>query len=91
MADAYSDLIFSAMAGEDRVVVHMLFEHQSSNDDWMALRLLGYVVKIWTRFVEDEVNAGESLPVVVPVVLSHAPGGWRAKRRFAELFSGGGV
>lgn len=87
LADGYSDLVFSARAGEERVLVYVLFEHQSTNDERMALRLLKYMVEIWMHFAKDQRNVGEPLPLVIPVVLAHAPGGWTAKRRFAELFT----
>ena len=91
LADGYSDLVFSARAGEERVLVYVLFEHQSTNDERMALRLLKYMVEIWMHFAKDQRNVGEPLPLVIPVVLAHAPGGWTAKRRFAELFTEAGV
>ena len=87
LADIYSDLIFSASAGDTPVRIYVLFEHQSTNDPRMALRLLEYMVKVWTDFVRDSDNAGQPLPLVIPVVLAHVPGGWTAKRRFAELFT----
>ena len=87
LADIYSDLVFSARAGSERVLVYVLFEHQSTNDERMALRLLEYMVKIWTHFVEDEENSNEPLPLIIPVVLAHAQGGWTSKRRFTELFT----
>ena len=73
LADGYSDLVFSARAGEERVLVYVLFEHQSTNDERMALRLLKYMVEIWMHFAKDQRNVGEPLPLVIPVVLAHAP------------------
>lgn len=90
LADTHSDLVFSARAGREDVLVFVLFEHQSTNDDWMALRLLSYMVKLWTGFAEDP-NNGRRLPLIVPVVLSHAPGGWTPHRHFSALFGENGV
>ena len=86
-ADAYSDLVFSAQARGARVLIYVLFEHQSTNDDHMALRLLGYMVSIWGRFVENKANARKPLPPVIPVLLAHAPGGWKANARFTDSFT----
>ena len=51
----------------------------------MALRLLGYMVRIWERFANESDDA--PLPLIIPAVLSHAPGGWTAPTRFSSLFS----
>ena len=51
----------------------------------MALRLLRYMVRIWTRHANE--NPKASLPLIVPAVLAHVPGGWTAPTRFADPFS----
>lgn len=64
---------------------YVLFEHQSSVDPWMPLRLLRYMLRVW------EAVAAEStppLPVIVPVVLHHSDTGWRAATSFSALFDG---
>lgn len=89
LAKRHSDLLFSAQAeiGGITVLIYLLFEHQSTNDTMMALRLLEYEVRVWNRRRKD--HPDEPLPVIIPVVLSHVPGGWTAATRFAELFSPG--
>lgn len=81
LADSHSDLLFSARAGGRTALVYLLFDHQSSPDSRMALRLFGYMHEIWRRWCEREPTAAY-LPFIVPVVLSHAEGGWTAARRF---------
>ena len=87
LADQHSDLLFSASArtSGERVYVYLLFEHRSSPAPKMALQLLGYMVRIWDRF--SEANKASSLPLIIPAVLAHAPGGWTSPTRFSELFS----
>ncbi|MEQ8273875.1 MAG: Rpn family recombination-promoting nuclease/putative transposase [Deltaproteobacteria bacterium] len=63
------------------VVVWLLHEHQSTSPRRMALRLLRYMVRLWTF-----AKVGEHLPLIVPVVLSNALRPWRAPRRFSELY-----
>ena len=53
----------------------------------MALRLLSYMVSIWERFSDDDKNKALPLPLIVPAVLSHVVGGWKAATRFSGLFS----
>lgn len=87
LADRHSDLLFSARAktSDRQVLVYLLFEHQSSHEPAMALRLLEYMVAIWDRFGGD--HPGEALPVILPAVLAQVPAGWKAATRFSDLFS----
>lgn len=87
LADQHSDLLFSASAtaSGENILVYLLFEHQSSNDPKMALRLLSYMVRIWNRFAQA--HPAEPLPLIVPAVLAQVPGGWSSPTRFSELFS----
>ena len=89
LADQHSDLLFSATAraSGERVFVYLLFEHQSTAEPKMALRLLSYMVSIWERFSDDDKNKALPLPLIVPAVLSHVVGGWKAATRFSGLFS----
>ena len=61
------DLLFSADArgSGERVLVYVLFEHQSTAEPKMALRLLSYMVRIWERFSDDEKNKKSPLPLIV--------------------------
>lgn len=87
LADQHSDLLFSADAqgSGERVLVFLLFEHQSTNDPMMALRMLSYMVRIWTRHAKS--NAHDPLPLIIPALLAQVPGGWSAPSRFSELFA----
>lgn len=87
LADRYSDLLFSAFSGPDRVLLYVLFEHQSTPESRMGLRLLDYMVQIWMRFAQEGENARKPLPLIVPVVLSHVAGGWRHQPRASRTCS----
>jgi hypothetical protein len=76
--------------GSDRgdVLVYLLFEHQSTQSRRMPLRLLRYMVEAWTRWEKrTQGRRGQStpLPPIIPVLLAHAPGGWRGPARLIEL------
>ncbi len=91
LADLHGDLMLSvevrtATAGApSRALVYVLVEHQSRPDVDMPLRLLGYLVEVWRRARRAE--PAQPLPLIIPVVLSHAPGGWTAPRALRELFA----
>lgn len=79
-----SDLLFSAVAGGRRILFYLLFEHQSSVDKLLLLRLLEYMTRIWRAHLERHRKAAK-LPLIVPVVLHHSKTGWRAATRFEEM------
>ena len=83
-AQSEADLLFSAPIANRPGYVYILFEHQSSPDAFMALRLLGYMVRVWKRFQRDN-PGGRRLPVILPMVLFHGPRGWRGASTFEAL------
>lgn len=88
LRDHAADLLFTARwQGDETLLVHLLIEHQSRVDRWMALRLIEYQLRIWERWRRNhpEVNA---LPRIVPVVLYHGDQPWPHPTRFADLIEG---
>jgi predicted transposase/invertase (TIGR01784 family) len=81
---AHTDLLYRTRTRSGaEVLVYVLFEHQSTFDPRMPLRLLRYVVGVWEAWERE--HPGLKLPVVIPVVLSHDPGGWLAPPEFASM------
>jgi len=88
LSGSHSDLLFSVRVSGKPALLYVLFEHQSSPDKLMPLRLLGYIVRILTSHV-DNTKAGSDvlpLPVVIPIVLHHGDSGWSAALRLEDLF-----
>jgi len=84
-----ADLVFRASIAGAPGFVCFLFEHQSTSDLGMPLRVLGYQLRHWERaFAEHRrrENPGHPLAPIVPIVVSHDPRGWNAPREFADLF-----
>jgi predicted transposase/invertase (TIGR01784 family) len=75
LSELRSDVLFSVRLGGRQVLLYLLLEHQSSVDERMALRLLGYMVRIWEDHLRDHPEA-ELLPVIVPAVVYHGEHGW---------------
>jgi predicted transposase YdaD len=84
LEDSQSDLLFSVQLDGRPAFLYLLFEHQSTPDPLLVYRQLKYEVRIWERWLEEHPRA-RKLPAIVPVLLSHAPGGWAAATRFEEL------
>ncbi|KIG18688.1 Mobile element protein [Enhygromyxa salina] len=83
LRDSHTDLLFSARFNDTRVLLYLLLEHQSTNDPFMPLRMLRYLVNIHERHRRDKAP----LPLIIPAVISHAPEGWTAPVSFGELFT----
>jgi predicted transposase/invertase (TIGR01784 family) len=80
-----SDLLFSAACGESKCCIYLLFEHLSTPDSALGLRLLRYMVRIWESGLADGVPQAR-LPVIVPVVLVQHARKWEISPCFSVLF-----
>jgi len=82
---AHTDLLYAIRTTSDRdAFVYVLFEHQSSFDASMPLRLLRYVVRIWETWLRDH-PAATRIPIVLPVLLHHGATGWRAEPALSSM------
>ena len=82
-----SDLLYQvehAATGQP-VSMYLLFEHQSSPDPWMRLRLLRYGCRIWEADRRDDADRRELRPIV-PVVFYQAARDWSHSTEFSDLF-----
>jgi len=85
LAKRESDILFSAELAGHPALLYLLFEHQSTGDRWMPLRLLRYATRIWDGAVRER-PPPKHLPVVIPCVLHHSNRGWREAVHLEELF-----
>jgi predicted transposase/invertase (TIGR01784 family) len=80
----HSDLLYAVRTRDGGAgLVYVLFEHQSSPDAWMPLRLLRYVTRVWEQWLKE--HPGGKFPIVLPVLLNQAEGGWRAAPELASM------
>jgi predicted transposase YdaD len=84
LAERHSDLLYSVEVAETETLIYVLFEHQSSVDRLMALRLLIYMSRAWDRWLRDHPGA-ERVPAILPLVLYQGPSAWSAATEFAAL------
>jgi hypothetical protein len=89
MSGTHTDLLFSTtVAGRD-ALLYVLFEHQSTRDALMPLRLLKYIVRVLDWHVDNAKTLGQPklpLPLVVPIVLHHSEEGWTSPTELEALF-----
>ncbi len=80
---SHSDLLFSVQAGSRETLLHLIFEHQTTPDSAMPLRLLGYTLEILNRHHSTH---GLPLPPVLSFVLHQGPAPWNVSTAFGDLF-----
>ena len=80
-----ADRLFHVPCDDRLAFVYVLFEHQSTVDPLMPLRLLAYMVRIWQRHVANHGSSALPLPVIIPVVLHHSDTGWTRATAFHSL------
>ncbi len=84
LQQAHSDLLFTAKSGGRELLLYLLFEHQTTVDPQMPLRLLNYITQILIGHAERHALP---LPAVVPFVLHQGPERWTVSPHFEDLFA----
>lgn len=87
LRESQSDLLYQVehMETGQPVSMYLLFEHQSSPDPWLRLRLLRYCCRIWEADRRDDPEKSALRPIV-PVVFYQGARGWNHSAEFADLF-----
>lgn len=65
--------------------VYLLLEFQSSNDTYMAVRILTYIGLLYQDLIKSGQTSGRKLPAVFPLVLYNGERPWSAARELEEL------
>jgi predicted transposase/invertase (TIGR01784 family) len=78
-----ADLLFAVKIGDVDALLYLLFEHQSTVDPSMPLRMLGYVYEILLQHHKEH---GLPLPPVLPFVFHQGPDRWNVSTAFEDLF-----
>jgi predicted transposase YdaD len=80
-----ADVLYEVELAGREAYIYVVLEHQSSVEHWMALRVLGYVVRILERHRKTHPDM-KTLPVVIPLVLHHSESGWTSPTQLEGLF-----
>jgi len=83
-ASSESDLLFHITLQKSDAFLYLLFEHQSSEDPRMALRLLSYILRIWERFSQNHPPPAK-LPAILPIVLAQGKRPWKTSTRLEDI------
>jgi predicted transposase YdaD len=93
----FTDLHFTARLSGLPVRLELVFEHQSTIDPWMPVRLFCHAGAVWNgvrREREKEQRRGRKraqVPLVLSVVLHTGPQRWVAPRELVQVIEGGAL
>ena len=85
MKSSIADLLFTAKLHGEDAHFYFLCEHQSSEDCLMPLRVLSYMVNIWTEEVKSLPGPVRLTPII-PVVVAQDNKVWKTSTKFHDLF-----
>jgi predicted transposase YdaD len=80
----YADLLLSARMAGRKVFFYVVVEHQRSVEALMIFRFGRSMVRIWDGLLREEPGL-ETLPAIVPVLLSNSTAGWTAATKFEDV------
>lgn len=79
-----ADVLLSVQLARKPALLYVVFEHQSTEDWKMPLRMLRYVAGVWSEYLKLHPTA-RALPPVIPCVLHHGPTPWRNPTEVASM------
>ena len=80
------DIIWRVKTEESWLYIYLLIEFQSTNDPWMALRIMVYTGLLYQDLIKSgAVSSKELLPPVFPIVLYNGSKRWTAAQEVSEL------
>lgn len=85
LASRHTDILFTVERQGQQLLLYFLIEHQSQNDPLMAYRVSRYVHRVLERYANANPSA-RTLPMVLPLVVSHVPKAWSAPLELLDLF-----
>jgi len=85
LAEYFSDLLCKVNLRDGSLgYVYLLFEHKSYQEPSTAFHILRYMVKIWDVWLQE--RSGPWFPVIIPMIVYHGEGQWRARLNYKDFF-----
>ncbi|WP_027331200.1 Rpn family recombination-promoting nuclease/putative transposase [Marinimicrobium agarilyticum] len=86
LRERHDDSIWRVKMGQDWLYLYLLIEFQSSDDYFMACRIMTYMGLLYQDIIRHEpLQRGRKLPPVLPVVLYSGSGIWTGPLNMGEL------
>ena len=81
-----NDIVWRIRMKDSVCYLLFLLEFQSTEDWWMAVRILAYTALLWQDIIKaDKLKAGDKLPPVFPLVLYNGGATWKAPTDLSGL------
>lgn len=82
----YTDILYRTRLDDHDAYIYILVEHQSRPDQFMALRMMDYLVKVWNHHLDTH-HKPSTLPAVIPLVVHSNGTGrvWNTPTELADL------
>ncbi|MCH5276362.1 MAG: Rpn family recombination-promoting nuclease/putative transposase [Desulfovibrionaceae bacterium] len=88
LRERHSDIVWRIRMKDSYCYFLFLLEFQSTEDWWMAVRILAYTALLWQKVIKAEkLKDGDKLPPVFPLVLYNGGTAWKAPTDLRELLS----
>lgn len=68
--------------------VYVLLEHKSTPDIRTPLQMLGYMVRIWERYVAGQPDKRLTLPAIIPLIVYHGQAPWSVPTSVIDCLAG---
>ena len=83
----HSDGLFEVTLTDGKpALIYVLLEHKSVSEPATPLQLLGYLLRIWSRYADGQAARLRALPCIVPLVFYHGSAAWNVPQVFGEMF-----
>ena len=83
----HSDGLFEVTLTDGKpALIYVLLEHKSVSEPATPLQLLGYLLRIWSRYADGQAARLRALPAVIPLVFYHGSAAWNVPQVFGEMF-----
>ena len=83
LRERFSDIVYQVEFSGKAGYVYFLFEHKSYQDQYAALQMLEYMIKLWRLHLKQ--HPGEPLPIILPVLFYHGEKEWKYGRKLSEV------
>jgi len=80
-----SDLLYTVrLHSAEEIGIYILWEHQSTGDPLMPYRIWTYIGRATERWMSSH-KESTRIPLILPVVVSHAKGGWKVAESLIDI------
>lgn len=86
LAQRQNDLVWRVRWKDSVCYIYIILEFQSSQDHWMALRILTYTALLWESLIKtEEFKNQKFLPPILPIVIYNGKRPWNCAKNISDL------